>query len=177
MKRKILKILIKHYSFLRKIGIVSSKRYMRKITKYYSKLGIKFSGKPNWINPDVYFDGREYSLISIGNNVTLSREVMFLVHDYSVYHVAKNLNKMDFNNNSKILFLKEISIGDNTFIGARASLLPGTKIGKNCIIGSCAVVKGEIPDNSIVIGNPSRIVTNVNDWIDKELDKKLYVEE
>ena len=37
---------------------------------------------------------------------------------------------------------KPIKIGNNSFIGARVSLLPGTTIGNDCIIGACAVVKG-----------------------------------
>ena len=50
-------------------------------------------------------------------------------------------------------FIKPIIVGKNSFIGARVTLLPGTEIGENCIIGAGSVVKGKIPNNSIVIGN------------------------
>lgn len=174
--RTLRKIRIKMYSFFRRAGLMSSKRYMKKIVKLYIKLGIKFEGKPNWINPGVYFDSRDYSKIKIGNNVTISREVMFLTHDYSIYHAVKNIELADLEN-KKILFLMEIHIGENVFIGARASILPGTNIGNNSIIGAGAVVKGNIPENSIVIGNPAKVIGNVDEWAKKQLELKRYIYE
>ena len=64
--------------------------------------------------------------------------------------------------------MDSISIGNISFIGARATLLPGTEIGDNCIIGACSVVKGKIPSNSIVIGNPAKIVATTSEWLDKK---------
>jgi carbonic anhydrase/acetyltransferase-like protein (isoleucine patch superfamily) len=43
-------------------------------------------------------------------------------------------------------------------IGIDAILLPGTEIGKDCIVGARAVVRGTIPDNSLVVGNPAKVV-------------------
>lgn len=51
---------------------------------------------------------------------------------------------------------KTVSIDDYSFIGAGAIILPGSNIGKYCIVGAGAVVKGEIEDYSIVIGNPAK---------------------
>ena len=69
-----------------------------------------------------------------------------------------------------------IEIGENSFIGARVSILPGTTIGKNCIIGACTVVKGNIPDNSICIGNPCQIIGNSLEYAKKHFEKKDYFE-
>ncbi|MCD7710451.1 MAG: hypothetical protein LUI04_03750 [Porphyromonadaceae bacterium] len=55
-----------------------------------------------------------------------------------------------------------MDIGDNCFIGAGAIILPGSRIGDNVIIGAGAVVKGEIPSNSVVIGNPCKILKKIN---------------
>ena len=69
-------------------------------------------------------------------------------------------------------YLRPISVGNGSFIGAGVSLLPGTNIGKNCIIGAGSVVKGIIPDNSIVIGNPAKVIANTVDWAQNKLKKK-----
>ena len=58
---------------------------------------------------------------------------------------------------------KPVRIGRGTGIGERVSILPGSNIGKHCIIGSNSVVKGEIPDNSMVSGNPARIIGRMHE--------------
>ena len=51
-----------------------------------------------------------------------------------------------------------VTIGEGTHIGAGATVIPSIKIGKWCIIGAGAVVIKDIPDNSIVVGNPARVI-------------------
>lgn len=55
-------------------------------------------------------------------------------------------------------------IGDNTLVGMGSIVLDGAKVGKNCIIGAGAVVTGdtEIPDNSLVLGTPGKVVKELN---------------
>jgi acetyltransferase-like isoleucine patch superfamily enzyme len=65
--------------------------------------------------------------------------------------------------NTDVAFIKEIQIGNNVFVGMGAILLPGTIINNNVIIGSGSVVRGIIPENSIVIGNPWRVVSTVTE--------------
>ena len=77
IKRKMIKI----------VAYVNIDLYMKIYTEYLKKLGIDFSGQEKrvkYIEPSVYFDGTDYSLIHIGDNVTISREVMILTHDYSI---------------------------------------------------------------------------------------------
>ena len=64
-----------------------------------------------------------------------------------------------------------VSIGDNCFIGARVTILPGVKIGNNVIVGAGSVVKGEIPDNSVIFGNPAKVVAQTSEWIEKFEEK------
>ena len=117
------------------------------------------------------FDGNDYSLIKIGNGTTLSKNVLLLTHDYSIKKGLKFLGK-----NTNAHFLKKIEIGDNCLIGARVCILPGTKIGNNVIVGTNAVVKGTIPDNSIVIGNPAHIVCGIEQWARKHIERGDYLE-
>lgn len=51
-------------------------------------------------------------------------------------------------------------VGDNTIVGMGATLLDFAKIGKNCMVGAGSVVTGklDIPDGSLVLGNPARVV-------------------
>ena len=49
-------------------------------------------------------------------------------------------------------------IGSRCFVGANAIILAGVTIGNGCVIGAGAVVTGDVPDNSMVAGNPARIV-------------------
>lgn len=141
--------------------------YNKKSQQYYyyflSKNRIVFSGKPKFIGLSSTFDN--HGMITIKNNVVISEEVVFLTHDYSVV----NIGQAYLENMSGYPWIGNIEIGENTFIGIRVIILPGTVIGKNCIIGAGAVVKGTIPDDSIVIGNPSSIVGNTRDWIEKKV--------
>jgi acetyltransferase-like isoleucine patch superfamily enzyme len=54
-----------------------------------------------------------------------------------------------------------IRIGRGTWIGERVAVLRGSNIGRCCIIGSNSVVRGEIPDYSIAVGAPARVVGQV----------------
>lgn len=65
-------------------NMLSFNSYMRYKVWYYRKMGIKLDKPITYIHPSVNFDSHNYSLISIGKNVTISRNVTFLVHDYSI---------------------------------------------------------------------------------------------
>lgn len=66
---------------------------------------------------------------------------------------------------------------DNVDTRATKIELPGTIIEENCIIGAGTVIKGKIPKNSVVIGNPSRIVSNTLEWAEKKQMEKEYIYE
>ena len=55
----------------------------------------------------------------------------------------------------------EVVIGPNVWIGARAIVLDGARIGEGAIVGAAALVSGEVPPYAVVAGNPSRIVGSV----------------
>lgn len=54
-----------------------------------------------------------------------------------------------------------VVIGSNCWIGAKVTILDGTKIGNNCIVAAGAVVRGEFPDNVMIAGVPAKIIKNI----------------
>jgi acetyltransferase-like isoleucine patch superfamily enzyme len=55
-----------------------------------------------------------------------------------------------------------VSIGDDCWIGGNTTIMPGVKIGKGCTIGASSVVTKDIPDFSVAIGSPARVVKKVD---------------
>lgn len=56
---------------------------------------------------------------------------------------------------------KPVVIEDNVWIGGAAILLPGVRIGRNAVVGAGAVVSRDVPENTIVVGNPARVVREI----------------
>jgi len=70
-------------------------------------------------------------------------------------------------NNSKLIGLyplksENVTIGDDTWIGANSIILPGIEIGKFCVIGAGSVVTKNVLDYSVVVGNPARTIKSIN---------------
>jgi acetyltransferase-like isoleucine patch superfamily enzyme len=65
-------------------------------------------------------------------------------------------------------FTAPVEIGAYSFVGAHATVLPGTKIGRGCLVSAGSLVKGEFPDFSILAGAPAKVVGDT-----RELDAPL----
>ena len=55
----------------------------------------------------------------------------------------------------------EIIIGDDVWLGANVTILPGVTIGDNVTIGAGSVVVGDIPSNTVAVGNPCKVIKNL----------------
>lgn len=56
------------------------------------------------------------------------------------------------------LVMTDTYVGKNCFVGAYSIVMPGIRIGDECIVGSGSVVTGDVPSNSVVAGNPAKII-------------------
>ena len=77
----------------------------------------------------------------------------------------------DINNEKKIV--KDVFIGRNVFVGAGCTILPGTHIGNDCIIGAGTVCYGAIPDNSVVVGGKYRVIKKTTDWTKEKMEAAM----
>ena len=142
---------------------VNSKLYMKKYNNWLKKNGVVIANEVKYIHHTVYLDGLDFSKIFLGNNVVISRNVTILIHDFSIEAGLTSIGEGNLQNEAR--FIKEVKIGNNSFIGAGSIILPGAIIGDNCIIGAGTVVPGKkFPINSIIVGNPARIIGKVDEW-------------
>jgi acetyltransferase-like isoleucine patch superfamily enzyme len=93
-------------------------------------------------------------LIEIGDHVGIAAGTHFVTHEPSVWLAREKYPDAHI--------LGKIKVGNNTIIGMNCIILPNTTIGNNCIVGAASVVRGAIPDNSIVYGNPARVIGKAN---------------
>ena len=64
---------------------------------------------------------------------------------------------------------RDVYVGENTWIGSGAVVVPGVRIGKNVVIGAGSVVTKDIPDNVVAVGNPCRVLREAS-----EHDREYY---
>lgn len=70
---------------------------------------------------------------------------------------------------------KPITIGNHVYIGNNVIILPGVNIGNNVIIGAGAVVSKDIPDNSVAVGVPARVIKSADDYFEKIKKESLHL--
>lgn len=101
--------------------------------------------------------------ITIGDNVTLAPRVHILAHDAST--------KKFFN----YVKIGKVQIGNNVFIGAGTIILPGVYIGDNVVIGAGSVVTHDIPEDSLAVGNPAKVIDSCTNFIERrKLEMNKY---
>lgn len=116
-------------------------------------------GENVFINFGCIIDESFCWLIKIGNNVTLAPNVHILAHDASTKKMI-GYTKMGM-----------VTIGNDVFIGASSIILPGRNIGNNVVIGAGSIVSKDIPDNSVAVGNPAKVICSYDEYIEKQKAK------
>ena len=102
-------------------------------------------------------------LIKIHNNVKIAADVVMYEHDV-INQVFRDLDKVSY-----IGHISPIEIYDNCFIGGRSIIVGGVKIGPNAIIAAGSVVTKDVPEGTIVGGNPARVIGSFDDLHQRRL--------
>ena len=130
------------------------------------------TGENIYVNPPFYIDYGKH--IFMGNNVYCNMDCVFL--DVNTITIGNNVmlgprvnlftagHPIDADVRiSDLEFGLPIVIEDKVWIGGNATILPGVTVGENSIVAAGAVVPKDVPANSIVGGNPARLIRMINE--------------
>lgn len=154
--------------FMKKVGFMT---YIGKPCFIGGMGRISIGGKVR-IFPNVRMEAIGTGEIEIGDNTAIQQNV-HITSSGGVLHIGKDVTilanafvtNMDhrYDDLSKSILEQgvtgqETSIGDGCMIGASAAVMAGTILGKHCVVGTGAVVRGVFPDYCVIMGNPARII-------------------
>jgi acetyltransferase-like isoleucine patch superfamily enzyme len=112
-------------------------------TGFYNPEGVEV-GEGTIIGRNAFLDGRDK--LKIGNHVDIASDVM-------IYNSEHDLNDENFG-----AINEPVEIGDYVFVGPRAIILPGVKVGKGAVVAAGAVVTKDVDEFAIVGGVPARVI-------------------
>lgn len=135
--------------------------------KYAESLGVRMNGNVTIYGTSYFMFSAEPYLVTLGDNVFISVDASFVCHDGSTLPFRRDIPDLEL--------AGEIVVGDNVFIGTRALILPGVSIGSNCIIGANSVITKDVPDNTVVAGNPGRVIKSIDDFLEKAQKRSLKI--
>ena len=128
--------------YFRLFGLkIGKNSFIHMRTRFFNPAGVSI-GEGTIIGDACFLDGR--APLKIGNNVDIATGVMVYNSEHDIH--SENFAPID----------GEVEIGDYVFIGPRAIILPGVKIGKGAVIAAGAVVTGNVKDFEIVGGIPAK---------------------
>lgn len=134
--------------------------------KYAACVGVNFQPGELHLYGDINW-GTEPWIITLGKNVHVTEGVKFITHDGGTLlyrHLVPDLE-----------ITKPITIGDNVYIGNNVIILLGVKIGNNVVIGAGAIVSKPIPDNSVAVGVPARVIKTADEYFEKIQKESLHL--
>jgi len=106
--------------------------------------------------------------VKIGDNCLLAPNVALYTAGHPLHPETRN---------SGYEYGKEITIGDNVWIGGNAVVCPGVHIGNNVVIGAGSVVTKDIPDGSLAVGNPCRVIRQITEEDRRRLFKTEEIDQ
>lgn len=108
-------------------------------------------GEGTWIGPFCMIDGS--GGLSIGQGCDIAAGTHIYTHSSAARCASGGASLID---------RAPVVIGNHTFLGANSVVLMGVTIGSHCIVGAGSVVRSDLPDRSIAVGSPARVVGRVD---------------
>lgn len=106
--------------------------------------------------------------IKIGDNCQLAPNVAIYTAGHPVHPITRN---------SAYEYGKEVTIGDNVWLGGNTIVCPGVHIGDNVVIGAGSVITKDIPDWCIAVGNPCKVIRKITEDDRRKLFRDEEVDE
>lgn len=155
-------------SHLNNLKLRFAKTSPQRYIKYLRSKGCLI-GDNLWITPKiktVSIDVTRPSLVEIGDNVRINRNFLLLTHDGGFYVLLNKYHEF-------IPQSGKVKIGNNVYFGRNCSVFKGVTIGNNCIIGFGSIVTKDIPDNSIAVGAPAKVIGSIEQYYEKRCNKSI----
>lgn len=153
--------------FIKKIAF-GPKRDSESYVEYLRKIGVAVGDRVTIYDPrSICLDETRPCLVTIGNDVKITRGVTILTHGYD-WSVLAGIH------DEVVGSAGRVTIGNNVFIGMNATILKGVRIGDNVIIGASSLVNKDVPSNCVVAGNPAKVICTIDEYYKKrkEAQKK-----
>lgn len=144
-----------YYKYVLKHDIAKTAYLYMGLYFYVSRRKVKIGDKTN-INRKCILDGR--GGLVIGDNVNISAEV-------AIYTAGHKINSSQFE-----YYTKPVEICNHVWIGTRAMIMPGVKVGAGAMVLPAAVVTKDVPPFAIVGGVPAKIIGGRNNDLNYKLD-------
>ena len=109
-------------------------------------------GNNVWMSKNIAFYATDG--ITIGNDVVIAKDVSFISANHGFRRADININKQGYERTGK-----PITVGNDVWIGEKSIILRGVTIGNGAVVGAGSVVTKDVPDLTIVAGNPAKIIT------------------
>lgn len=140
-------------------GTLRPLKFARKVGVNFKWGGVKLYGTVSW--------GTEPWIITLGSNVHITQGVKFITHDGGTLlfrHIVPDLE-----------ITKPITVGNDVYIGNNVMIMPGVNIGNRVVIGAGAVVTRDIPDNSVAVGVPAKVIKTADEYFEKLKRESLHL--
>jgi acetyltransferase-like isoleucine patch superfamily enzyme len=92
-----------------------------------------------------------YRRVRIGEQCVIADRAMFIDFDHGVVEVDRPIRVQG-------IYMRDVEVGSNVWIGYGACILRGVRVGDNAIVGTNSVVTKDVPANAVVAGIPARII-------------------
>jgi lipopolysaccharide O-acetyltransferase len=166
------KIFFSGIRLIRRPFYIRGRRFIVWGKRFTAGVGLRMDAFPEILKPclhigdDVQVNDHVHiaaiNSVCIGNNVLIASRVFISDHDHGSYGDPGEHSDPEVPPIQRKLCSSPVYIGDNVWIGEGVGILPGVRIGQGAVIGCGAIVTRDVPEYSLAVGNPARVIKKYN---------------